>query len=276
MLNLHTSYRHGSRQYARFVPQGQRDVVAATVAPNFRFQSAHPPLSLRVLSRDASTSSWTRSIDLKYLTVFTRSSAIRSVTCLDLAHTSLRTSRRILIHDNQCPGVRLQCRQRPQVVHPMLDRHTQRERLALPGYDHDDLARIKDGLYTHRKRHARHGGYVVTKEARVCEDRIVRQSLDARTRRERGPGLVEGDVSILADPPKEELDAARGLDLRLVLFALADQVGRVSIENVYVFRVNIHYTCYDNVVSPASSSPVDDGDGVHAPCEKNSRNMNVW
>ena len=70
--------------------------------------------------------------------------------------------------------------------------------------------------------------------------------------------------------------SARGLDLRLVLVALGDQVGRVSIEDVYVFRVDVHYTCYDDVVRSASSFPVDGGDGVHAPCEKNSRNMKVW
>ena len=144
----------------------------------------------------------------------------------------------------------------------MFDRHTQRERLALPGYDHDDLARIKDGLYAHGKCHARHSGDVVTKKARVCEDRIVCESLDTRTRRERGPGLVEGDVPILADSPEEELDAASGLDLGLVLVALADQVGRVSIEDVYVFRVDVHYTCYGNVVSSAGSFPVRGGDGA--------------
>ena len=49
----------------------------------------------------------------------------------------------------------------------MFDRHAQRERLALPGYDHDNLARIKDDLEAHRKHHACHGRNVVTKEARI-------------------------------------------------------------------------------------------------------------
>ena len=53
-------------------------------------------------------------------------------------------------------------------------------------------------------------------------DRIVRESLDAGTRRERGPGLVECDVPVLADSPEEEHDAASGLDLGTILVALVD------------------------------------------------------
>ena len=74
--------------------------------------------------------------------------------------------------------MRLQRRQRPQVVHPMFDRHAQRQRLALTGYDDDDFARLEDGLDAHRKCHAGHGGDVIIKEARVREDRVVRESLD--------------------------------------------------------------------------------------------------
>ena len=70
------------------------------------------------------------------------------------------------------------------MVHPMFDRHAQRERLALTSHDHDDLARVEDGLDANRKRHAWYGGNVVTKEARVGEDRVVRQGLHARARRQ--------------------------------------------------------------------------------------------
>ena len=47
-------------------------------------------------------------------------------------------------------------------------------------------------------------------------------------------------MPVLADAAEEELDATDGLDLCLVLVALVDQVWRVSIEDVYVFRVDIH------------------------------------
>jgi hypothetical protein len=136
------------------------------------------------------------------------------------------------------------------MVHAMFDRHAQRERLALAGYDHDDLARIKDGLYAHRKRHAWYGGDVVAKEARIREDCVVSERLEARARRQRGPGLVERDVPVLADAPEEELDAAHGLDLLLVLVALFNQVWRVPIKDVYVFRVDIHWASWHVVSSP--------------------------
>ena len=122
----------------------------------------------------------------------------------------------------------------------MFDRHAQRQRLALTGHDHDDFPRLEDGLDAHRKRHAWHGGDVIIKEARVREDRVVRKSLDPRPRREGRTRLVKCDVSVLADAAEEELDATDGLDLCLVLVALVDQVWRVSIEDVYVFRVDIH------------------------------------
>src|SRR6266403_4048401 len=104
----------------------------------------------------------------------------------------------------------------------MFDRHTQCKCLALPSYDHGDLARFEDRLYTRRKRHAWHGGDVVAKKARVCEDRIVRKGLDTRTRRKRRPGLVESDVPILAESAEEYLDPANRLDLCLALVALSD------------------------------------------------------
>jgi len=110
------------------------------------------------------------------------------------------------------------------MVYPMFDRHAQRQRLALSSHDHDDLARIKDSFDAHRKRHAWHGGDVVTEEARVCEYRVVSERLHARARRERGPGLVERDVTVFADTPEEELDAARRLDLLLVSVAFVDQI----------------------------------------------------
>src|SRR5258707_3694561 len=135
------------------------------------------------------------------------------------------------------------------MIHPMFDRHAQCERLPLPSYDHDDLARFKNGLYAYRKCHAGHGGNVVVKEARVCEDGIVRESLHTRTRRKRRPWLVDSQMPILTNSSPAKLDTANGLDLCLVPVAFVYQIRRVSIEDVYVFGIDIHYTHNGNVIS---------------------------
>ena len=140
----------------------------------------------------------------------------------------------------------------------MLDRHTQRESLALTGDDHDDLARVQDGLYAHGKRHAWHGGNVVSKETRVCEDRVIREGLDTRARRERGPGLVERDVPVLTDAPEEELDATQGPDLFLVLVAFGDEVRRIPVEDVHVLRVDVHCAGYGMWLASLGHPPTND------------------
>ena len=102
--------------------------------------SGNHPLSIADFVRAASTSSWTRSIDLKYLTVLTRSSERGERPARTNRPAELRTSRCVLIHDDQCPRVRLQSRQRPEVIHTMLNSHTKREGLSLASDDYDDLA----------------------------------------------------------------------------------------------------------------------------------------
>ena len=114
----------------------------------------------------------------------------------------------------------------------LTDGLAEREALALAGDDDDDLARVEDGADADGERHARDGGDVVREEARVGEDGVVRERLDARARGERRAGLVERDVPVLADPAEEELDPAVRADARLVARALADEVARVAVEDV--------------------------------------------
>ena len=103
--------------------------------------SGNHPLSIADFVWAASTSSWTRSIDLKYLTVLTRSSERGDFNKHERPHAAaLRTSRCVLVHDDQCPGMRLQSRQRPEMIHTMLNSHTKREGLSLASDDYDDLA----------------------------------------------------------------------------------------------------------------------------------------
>ena len=72
------------------------------------------------------------------------------------------------------------------MIDPALDRLAQRKRLALPRNNHNDLATVEDGPHADGERHARDPGDVVPEEARVREDRVVRERLDARARGERG------------------------------------------------------------------------------------------
>ena len=102
--------------------------------------------------------------------------------------------------------------------------------------DDDDLAGVEDGLDADGEGHAGDLADVVAEEARVGEDGVVREGLDARAAREGRAGLVERDVAVLADPTEEELDPAVGLDLLLVGFALADEVLGVAVEDVDLLR----------------------------------------
>ena len=127
------------------------------------------------------------------------------------------------------------------MVHAALDRLAERERLALASDDDDDLARVEHGLDADGEGHARDLGDVVPEEARVGEDGVVRERLDARAALERRAGLVERDVPVLADPSEEELNAAVGFDLRLVRVALRDQVFGVAVQDVDLRRRDVDW-----------------------------------
>lgn len=80
---------------------------------------------------------------------------------------------------------------------------------------------------------------VVAKEPRIGEDGVVGKGLDAGSGPETGSWLVEGDVAVGADATQEQLDAAGGLDLLLVLVAFSLEVRGVAIEDVDIGRVHV-------------------------------------
>lgn len=145
----------------------------------------------------------------------------------------------VLVHHDHGVGVKLQAGQRPHVVDALLDAALQGGGLAGAEDDDDDLARLEHGLDADGEGHAGHLGDVVAEEARVGEDGVVGERLDARPRRQAGPGLIEGDVAVLADAAEEQVDAAGRLDLLLVLHALGLEVRRVAVQDVHVVRPDV-------------------------------------
>lgn len=115
--------------------------------------------------------------------------ALDGLKVLDGLHVEL--GRRVLVDDDEGPGVELEGGERPEVVDALLDGLGEREGLALAGDDDDDLARVEDGRDADGERHARDGGDVVVKEARVGEDGVVCERLDARARGEGGACVGE-------------------------------------------------------------------------------------
>ena len=128
-----------------------------------------------------------------------------------------------------------------QVVHATLDRLAERKRLALASDDDNNLARVQYRLDTDGERHAGHLAHVVPEEARVGEDGVVRERLDARARLEGRTRLVERDVPVLADTAEEELDAAVRGDLGLVGLALEDEVLGVAVQDVDLGRRDVDW-----------------------------------
>ncbi|KFY19981.1 hypothetical protein V493_07778 [Pseudogymnoascus sp. VKM F-4281 (FW-2241)] len=93
------------------------------------------------------------------------------------------------------------------MVHATLNTPLQRQRLMRARNHNHHLPRLEYSLHAHRQRHLRHLLHVPTEEARIGEDSVVRQSLDAGATREGGAGLVEGDVPIWPDATEEEVNA---------------------------------------------------------------------
>lgn len=83
--------------------------------------------------------------------------------------------------------------------------------------DHQHFARVHDRPNAHRQRQLGHLRNVVIEESRVCDNRVIGQSLDARARREGGAWLIESDVAIGTDAPDEQLDATIRRNLLLEL-----------------------------------------------------------
>ena len=128
------------------------------------------------------------------------------------------------------------------MVHAPLNRMTQRQRLPLARHHNHDLPTIQHRRHTHRQRHVRYLADIALEEPRVRQNGVVCEGLDPRAARERGAGLVERDVPVLADAAQEELDAALRGNLGLVLLALEDEVLGVSVQDVHLRRWDVDCT----------------------------------
>lgn len=126
------------------------------------------------------------------------------------------------------------------MVDALLDALLQSKRLALAQNNDNDLSGLEDGLDTNSQGHARHLADVVVKEARVGKNGVIGQSLDTGAAGQAGAGLVEGNVAVLANAGKEQVNAASLLNGILVGDALGLQVGRIAVENVDVGRVDVY------------------------------------
>jgi hypothetical protein len=51
--------------------------------------------------------------------------------------------------------------------------------------------------------------------------------------------LVERNVPVFADSPQEQVNPTGFFDCFFVGFAFLDQIGRVAVEDVYVFGINV-------------------------------------
>lgn len=80
---------------------------------------------------------------------------------------------------------------------------------------------------------------VALEEAGVGDDGVGGEGLDAGTRRERGAGLVEGDMSVGTHTAHEEVNTSVAVDFLLEAAAFGLKVGGVAVEDVDVFAGNV-------------------------------------
>ena len=110
----------------------------------------------------------------------------------------------------------------------------------MPEGEDQYLFRIEHGGYAYRHGLLGHLVHVVVEEARVHDQRVVGQCLDAGARVERRERLVEGQMAVFADTAQEEVDAPCAANLLLVFVALLLQVGGVAVEDVDIGRGDVH------------------------------------
>lgn len=125
------------------------------------------------------------------------------------------------------------------MIHPPLNTPLQRQRLVRARDDNQHLPRLQHRLHADRQRHLGHLVHVAAEEARVREDSVVREGLDAGAAREGGAGLVEGDVAVRPDAAEEEVYAADGADGGFVGEALGLEVWGGAGEHVDVLRGDV-------------------------------------
>lgn len=125
------------------------------------------------------------------------------------------------------------------MVDALLNAPLQSQGLALAEDDDDNLPGLENSLHADRQSHFGHLCHVVAKEARVGQDGVVGERLDAGAAGKTGAGLVEGDVAILADASKEQVNAAGELNGVLVCNALGLEVDGVAVEDMDVGGVDV-------------------------------------
>lgn len=152
----------------------------------------------------------------------------------------LQLQRRILINHNHRMWMQLQTTQRPHMIDTSLDALLQRQRLVYPRNNDNHFPRLQHGLDTHRQSHLGNLLEIVAEESTVGDDGVISERLDTRARCERGPRLVEGDVTVWSDSPEEEVDAAGGLDRGFVGETFGFEVWSVAVEDMDVARVDVH------------------------------------
>jgi len=111
----------------------------------------------------------------------------------------------VFIHDYQRPGVHLKGREGPKMVHTLLNGLAQRKRLALPGYDYDDLSALEHSGDAYRQRHAWDHADIIFEEPRVGKDRFKGKRLDSRAGRQGRTWFVERDMSVFPYPAQKTI-----------------------------------------------------------------------
>ena len=103
----------------------------------------------------------------------------------------------------------------------------------------DNLVSRENGCYTNGEGKFGHLIYIAIKEARIDNDGILGEGFHAGTRRHRREGLVESDVTILANTTQEEVNTTSSLNAFFVILTLLCQVGGVAVEDIYICRVDV-------------------------------------
>ena len=92
---------------------------------------------------------------------------------------------------------------------------------------------------TDSQRLLRNEAEVVVEEAAVGVDGVGGEGLDTGARREGRTWLVESEVSVRTDTAHEEVNATSLSDELLVVVTLSDEILCVTIEDVYILRLDV-------------------------------------
>ncbi len=126
----------------------------------------------------------------------------RLIDALEILHSlNFELACSLFIHNDQWMWVQLQARQRPHMVHALLETFLHSQRLVLSKDDDDNFMCGKDSGDSHCQRLARDLGNIILEKARICNDRLVGQSFDSCTWSQRRSGLVERKMAVSPNAP---------------------------------------------------------------------------